>query len=98
MKNEQLIPVEHICTYYNIKVSFFDALQENGLVDITVVETGPCIAESQMGDVERMIRLHNDLDINVAGIEAITHLLHRVHNMQKQIHALEQKLQRFEEF
>jgi chaperone modulatory protein CbpM len=35
-----------------------------------------------------MIRLHNELEINVAGIEAITHLLERVEQMQEEMRRL----------
>jgi chaperone modulatory protein CbpM len=35
-----------------------------------------------------MIRMHHELEINVAGIEAITHLLVRVEQMQEELRIL----------
>jgi hypothetical protein len=43
-----------------------------------------------------MIRLHHELDINLAGIEAITHLLQRVENMHEEMRLLRNRLQRYE--
>lgn len=38
MKNDDLLPVELLCTHYNIEVSFITSLTEFGLIEITKVE------------------------------------------------------------
>jgi chaperone modulatory protein CbpM len=44
-----------------------------------------------------MIHLHHDLEINIAGIEAITHLLERVEQMQENVRGLRNRLRLYED-
>jgi hypothetical protein len=46
----------------------------------------------EMRALERMIRLHYDLEINMEGIDAIAHLLERVEHMQEEMRMLRRKL------
>jgi chaperone modulatory protein CbpM len=39
-----------------------------------------------------MIRLHTDLDVNIAGIEVITNLLHRKDTIQEEVRVLKNNL------
>jgi hypothetical protein len=38
------------------------------------------------------MHLHQDLDINLEGIDAISHLLKRMHDMQRELNMLKNKL------
>lgn len=42
--------------------------------------------------LEKMVRLHNELDINPEGIQAIHHLLGQVESLQEEVAALKRKL------
>src|SRR4051812_18936732 len=92
MENNRLISLQHIIDHYEIDRGFIDALTEHGLVEIVRIEEQECIDEDCLADVERMMRLHFDLEINMAGIEAISHLLNRVHEMQKEMIVLRNKI------
>jgi hypothetical protein len=39
-----------------------------------------------------MVRLHFDMDINIEGIETITHLLERIEQMQQEITQLKNRV------
>lgn len=41
---------------------------------------------------KKMVRLHNELDINPEGIQAIHHLLGQVESLQEEVAALKRKL------
>jgi len=43
------------------------------------------------------VRLYYEMDINLEGIETITHLLQRMHAMQQQIVGLSNRLSRYED-
>jgi hypothetical protein len=45
-----------------------------------------------MHKLEKFVRLHYDLDINLEGIETINYLLERIEEMQKEIVNLRNKL------
>jgi len=82
MQNDDLILVEEFCTNYKIGYSFINSLQEFGLIEVTSIEQTDYITHYQLKRLEQLVRLHYDLDINLEGIDAITHLLDRVIKMQ----------------
>jgi len=92
METEHLITLQNVCVNYNIEVSFIQSLNEFGLVEIITVNEMPFIEKEHLGDIERMMRLHYDLEINMAGIDAISNLLQRVQELQKEITTLKNRL------
>jgi chaperone modulatory protein CbpM len=91
MKTEDLIPINELCVHYNIEYSFIYSLNEIGLLDIITLEQKAFIEKEYLSEVERMIRLHSDLGINVEGIEAVTHLLKRVDELQHELWTLKNR-------
>jgi chaperone modulatory protein CbpM len=96
MSTKHLITATDFCVYHQLEHSFITDLQEAGLVEITIVNNTTYIPESQLHKLERMIRLHNELDINVAGIEAISHLLERLEDIQEEMRLLRNDLRTYE--
>lgn len=88
MKNQNLITVEEFCTHYRVESSFIHSLESHQLIEITVIEETRYLAIDQIKEVEKMIRMHYDLDINIEGIEAISHLLQRVERLQDELRVL----------
>ncbi len=93
---ENLIPADEFCANHNIEISFIRTLQETGLIEITTIEETGYINASQLYELERIVRLHYELDINLEGIETINHLLQRINNMQDEITALRNRLRLYE--
>jgi len=89
---ENLVSTSDICTYHEVEYTFISSLSEAGLVELKVINKTTYIPESELQKLERMIRLHNDLEINVAGIEAITHLLERVEHMQEEMRVMRNRV------
>ena len=50
------------------------------------------LSTDQMAALEKIIRFYYDLDINIEGIETITHLLKRINSMQDEITTLKNRL------
>lgn len=96
MSTEQLILVEQYCQHEDLEISFVLALCERGLLPLEVREGRTFIASEQVARLERMARLHFDLDINLEGIEAISHMLDRMDLMQGKLHALHERLRLYE--
>ena len=92
MENERLIKVETLCNHYRIETSFIRSLNEYGLIEITRIDEIECVDKDVLGDLESMMRLHYELDINMEGIDAISHLLKRVKEMQKEMTLLKNRL------
>ena len=93
---ENLIPAEVFCNNYHIEVSFLHSLGEYGLIEITERDEVLYIKQDQLQSIERYLRLHFDLEINLEGIEAIKHMRDRMDEMEKEITALRNRLKRYE--
>lgn len=91
-KQEILIATADICTYHEVEYTFITSLQDAGLLELRVVNESTYIPESELQKLERMIRMHSELEINVPGIEAITHLLDRITQMQEEIRVLRNRV------
>ena len=96
MKTEHLILVQEFIMHYEIELSFIQTLHESGLIEISYIEQNQYISKDQISDLEKMIRLHYDLDINVEGIEAITQLVKRVDHLHEELTALKNRLKLYE--
>ena len=92
MENENLIPVEQLCSHYQIEISFINSLSEYGLIEITKIEETQYVYSDRIKDIEKMIRLHFDLDINMEGIDAIYHLLQRVDRLHNELKFIKNQL------
>ncbi len=96
MQTENLIAVDAFCANYNIEISFISSLQQIGLIEITTVKETGFINASQLRHLEKIVHLYYELDINIEGIETITHLLYRINSMQDEIIALKNRLRLYE--
>lgn len=92
MDKEQMIPASEFCVYHNIELSFIYSLNDSGLIDIAVVKEEIFVPASQLKQLEQLMRLKQELDINIEGIESITYLLQRIRDMQQHIVELNNKL------
>ena len=92
MELENMIPVSEFCMYHNIELSFIYSLNESGLIDITSIEENIFVPISQLKHLEQLMRLKQEMDINLEGIETITYLLKRIKDMQLHILQLNNKL------
>lgn len=88
------ITVEQCCSYYSIETSFVESLNERGLIELRQEESVVFIGFEELGNLERYVHMHYDLDINMEGLEAIAHLLDRVHVLQHEIKGLRNELGR----
>jgi len=96
MEEIDLIEVERFCVSYRIERSFLTELEELELIETTTIKDTRFIPLTQLPKLEQILRLHFDLNINLEGIEAITHLLDRVLAMQDEIIVLRNRLRFYE--
>ncbi len=92
MQTEEMIIVNEFCIHHHIDISFIYALKDSGLIEVTIVEAQLVITESQLPYLEKLVRLYYEMDINLEGIETITYLLKKMHDMQQEIMLLNNRL------
>jgi len=96
MQNENLIPASLCCEQYEVELSFIQLLDQYGFIHVVSVNSEQYISIDELQTLEKFMRLHYELDINMQGIEAINFLLERVQIMQHEIAYLKSKLNVFE--
>jgi len=96
METRDLILIEQFCTHHDIEFSFINSLHEFGLIEVIELNDAKYLANEQLKDVEKMMRLHYELDINMEGIDAISNLLKQIVDLQRELIATQNKLRLFE--
>ncbi|MGY4385686.1 chaperone modulatory protein CbpM [Pedobacter sp. UYP24] len=88
----ELISIQEYCGNYEIEPSFIVALEDCGIITLTIIETSKYIHVDQIKELDTYKHLHYDLEINIEGIDAIRHLLQKVIDMQQRIEQLNNRL------
>ncbi|MEO9257802.1 MAG: chaperone modulator CbpM [Crocinitomicaceae bacterium] len=91
-----LIAITTLCTHYEIEFSFIDALQKTGLIQIVIIEQNQFIYEDKISDLEKMIRLHNELNVNIEGIDVVFNLLEKEKALKEELNILKNRLRIYE--
>ena len=96
MESEDMILASEFCIHHSIELSLIYSLNESGLIEITTIGEKIFLPTSQLIHLEKLVRLHDEMDINLEGIEAISYLLQRINDMQQNIQLLTTKLRAYE--
>ncbi|MEQ9063070.1 MAG: chaperone modulator CbpM [Vicingaceae bacterium] len=97
MRLESYIPIDQLCTHYQVEVSFFKNLNEFGLIEIRTVEESLFIHQDSIDDVEKMIRMHQELNINYEGIDTVLNLLDKIKSLQSELLETKNRLRLYED-
>jgi hypothetical protein len=96
MTLQKYIRITDFCQGHALQESFLYQLHEVELIEILEVEQQPVIRQSQLDRLERLVRLHRDLEISPQGLLAIDHLLGRMEALQEEVLELRRRLNRWE--
>lgn len=96
MNTENLVPVTVLCTHYRVEMSFFINLEEIGLVDLESIEETQYVRSEKIGEVEKIIRMQQDLNLNLEAIDVVFNLLDKVSGLQNELHRTKRRLGLYE--
>ena len=96
METQELIIVEVFCQEFQIDTSVIWELEEFGLIETIKQEETHYIHRNQIITVEKIIRLHTELNINKEGVEVILDLLDKVASLNLDIKILKDRLNLYE--
>ncbi|WP_162415477.1 chaperone modulator CbpM [Cyclobacterium roseum] len=94
--DESLISLNQFCTSCGIEISFVQALSEQGLCELVEREATTYVLLDEIARLERLSRLHYEMEINLEGLHAISHLQKKIEDLEEQVKDLKRKLQRHE--
>ena len=97
MDTEKYIPVLHLCDLYQIEFSFFKELNEEGLIELVSRQNSMYVLEEKLYKVERIIRIHRELNVNIEGIDVVLNLLEKVDTLQNEVYSMQSRLRLYED-
>ena len=92
MQEQELIPAQEFCSHYDVEINFIYSLREYGLIELISSEGTDYLSPDHLHELEKMVRLHYDLDVNLEGIDVILHLLKQLEAAQTEAIELRKQL------
>ena len=96
MSKENFIPINKLCKLYKVEMSFFSNLNEIGLIQITTIEQSHYVEQDKINDIEKMVRIHRDLGLNIEGIDIVFNLLQKIDDLENEIITIKNRLRFYE--
>ena len=96
MDIQDLILIDTLCTHYEVEYTFFDQLDHFGLLHIERVDQDRFVHIDQLSHLEKMIRLHHELEVNLEGLDIIVNLLSKIDHLERELQAKENRLRRYD--
>lgn len=92
----EYITITDFCSSHHVDTSFVVALANEGLIDITVIESSQKIDAEQLSELEQYTRWQYELGLSPEAIDVIRNLLNRLQSMQEEIGYLRSRLSLYE--
>ena len=97
MNTEKLILLSSLSYHYNLEMEFFINLSEMNRIDIITINKSQYVDEATLYKIEKMIRLHQELNINTEGIDIVFNLLEKINNLQNELILVKNRLRLYED-
>ncbi|MBC7885915.1 MAG: chaperone modulator CbpM [Saprospiraceae bacterium] len=97
MSINNLIALNELCVHYKVETSFFKNLNDIGLIEIHTIKETLYIDQQKLNDLEKMMRLHHDLEVNMEGIDVVFNLLQKVFDLEAELNKVKKRLLLYEE-
>lgn len=92
MNLENLTTVHSLASQYEVAIAFFENLGELGLIEVIAIDETYYVHHDTIFKVEKIIRIHKDLDINLEGIDVVLNLLDKIETLQQELIAAQNSL------
>jgi hypothetical protein len=92
MNEQQLIPAQEFCLHHQVEIEFIYSLREYGLIRVINNEGNEYLSSEELNELEKIIRLHYDLNVNMEGIDVVLNLLRQLEDTQHEMNELRNQL------
>lgn len=96
MNTENFIPINTLCQHYKVEINFFNTLDENGLIEIQFVDNIQYVHKESIYEIEKIVRMHKDLEVNIEGIDVVLNLLQKIEALQAELLRVRNRLLLYE--
>jgi len=95
-KQQHSIEITTLCRHYQVERTFFSHLSDIGLIETISIQDSLYVNETDIRLIDKIIRLHRELNINPEGIDVIMNLLDRIDDLEQQLTATQNRLGLYE--
>lgn len=96
MKTDKLIRISELCSHYQIERSFFDEIEYYELIEIHIGSTEKFIHQKHLSRLEKIIRLRDELEINMQGIDVVLEMMSKIKKLKRELKQVQIKLSFYE--
>ena len=89
------VTIQEFSSFHQVDIHLIEAFIQFGLLEPVDEDNQYCIREEDIEPLEAMVRLHAELDVNLAGLESIMHMRQRLLQLQSRVEELEGQLRRY---
>lgn len=75
---------EELVRIYDVEITFFDSLEEAGLLKTETENNIKYLMFDELSTFEKFTNWHYDLEVNLAGLEVIKHLLDQLERLREE--------------
>ncbi|MBP8792695.1 MAG: chaperone modulator CbpM [Lutibacter sp.] len=96
MNLDNLITINNLCENYKIEISFLSNLKDFDLIEIVTIEQVQYIHQDKINDLEKIIRIHNELGVNMEGIDVVFNMLSKINELENELNSVRNRLSLYE--
>lgn len=93
---KKYIRIQEFCQGHNLSETFVFELHDLGVIQIRQVDDLTVFPARDLNRLERLVRLHRDLELNPQGLHAVEHVLNQLESARREIRELRSLLGRWE--
>lgn len=98
MKTDKFLLLTELCQHYQIQTEFFDEVEYHALLEIHQFSGQKFLHRKQLRRLEKIIRLHQDLEINFQGIDVVFSMMNRIDKLEKELNETKKRLNLYKEY
>jgi hypothetical protein len=96
MKTE-FIAIDELCRHYEVDRCLLIEMKEIGIIEVVSVSGSDCIRLEQVTKLEKTLRLQEDLNLNLEGIDVVFNLLQQIDDLNAELLELRNRLRLYED-
>ncbi|NNJ88048.1 MAG: MerR family transcriptional regulator [Eudoraea sp.] len=97
MEEQDLISIGTLCEQYRLELSFFEEMGEIGLIEFTVYKGSKHVHLDALHHVEKILRIHRELHVNLEGVDVVMNILQRQEKLRQELLRVQNRLRRYED-
>lgn len=96
MEATAYILVSEFCRHHHLETGFIEQLQAYGMIEISRQSEGDALSTEDLSQLEKMVRLHQELNIHPEDLDVVADLISRLEAMQTEMEQIKAQLKSFE--